>query len=62
MYKITQKIWLACTVEIYLAVFSKVSAQNPITVSKIIHEGKSSYVEVNGQPYLMYGRWYNFKG
>jgi len=55
MNKITQKIWLGLTVALFLAATSSASAQNPITVSKVIHSGKSSYVEANGQPYLMYG-------
>ncbi len=55
MYKMMRKFWLGLTVVLSLAVYSRASAQNPITVSKVIHEGKSSYVEANGQPYLMYG-------
>ena len=55
MYVIIQKIKFGFVILISLAASSKGFAQNPITVSKVIHEGKGSYVEANGQPYLMYG-------
>ena len=38
-----------------LSTLSIVTAQTPVTVSKIVHTGERNYVEVNGQPYLMYG-------
>ena len=46
---------LVCAFVFSVTTITGVFAQNPITVSKVIHSGKNSYIEANGQPYLMYG-------